>query len=262
MAAEFCPSCGNPLPANAQFCPKCGGALPAGASASSLGLPPPIGMGAPPSSGSGAGGPPDRPLAELLGVQSTREFLLQHLLIGPKHSYRVMSKAKTHLFSVGENVHEERQALWNSFVHPAQPGEPRVQFHWGAGAVRPVMSYWGLEDFAGNLRGTLTLGAHRAGGTATLANAAGEAVLTVEVTRGVASITATATTADGRPVLEVRSKMLHRNFPITDPTGGEVANIHEPLASVRDTLALELKGNADPVHVTVLAILVDHFWGK
>ena len=261
MATGFCPRCGNPLPPNAEFCPKCGGALPASGSAPGPGLPPPPAAGFPPP-GSGAAPGSERPLAELLGVQSTRAFLLQHVLIGPKHSYRVMSPAKVHLFSVGENVHEERQALWNSFVHPTRPGDPRFQVEWGAGAGRGVMSYWGLEDFAGNLRGSLALATHRGGGTATLTNAGGESLLRVEVTRGMASITANATDADGRPVLATHSKEFHRNFPITDPAGAVVANIHEPLASVRDTFALDIVGAADPVHVTVLAILIDHFQGK
>lgn len=251
MATGFCPKCGSPLSPGAQFCSNCGSPLPTASDAeatSSIAEP-----FSPP--------PAERPLAVLLGVQNTRRFLLQHLLIGPKHSYRVMNVENVRLFTVGENLAAERQARWDNFVHPARPGEPRFKVTWGAASVPPQVDYWGLEDFAGNLRGALSLEIRRGQGTATLTDAAGATVLTVAVTRHPTSITAEASDATGRPILEARGDLFHLHFSIHDVSGAEVARVHEAAASLRDTYTLDLVGNVDAVHAAVFTILVDHYKG-
>jgi len=252
MASMFCPKCGSPHPSGAQFCSSCGSPLPTA----------PAPAGAPPIAESPLGPPAERSLSELLGVQNTRRFLLQHLLVGPKHSYRVMNLENIRLFTVGENLHEERQAVWNSFVHPSRAGESRFQVTWGAASVPPQVSYWGLEDFAGNLRGSLSLEVRRGQGTATLTDASGATVLTVAVTRHPTSITAEATDATGRPILEARGDVFRLHFSIHDVSGAEVARVHEAAVSLRDTYNLELVGNVDAVHAVVFTILTDHFKGK
>jgi uncharacterized protein YxjI len=194
-------------------------------------------------------------------VQNTRQFRLQHLLVGPRHSYRVTNPENVRLFTVGENLAEERQALWNNFVHPSQPGEPRFKVTWGAASVPPQVSYWGLEDFAGNLQGSLSLEVRRGQGTATLTDASGATVLTVAVTRHPASITTEASDAAGRPILEARGDLFHLRFSIHDASGAEVARVHEAAASLRDTYTLELVGNVDPVYAVVFTILIDHYKG-
>jgi uncharacterized protein YxjI len=259
MAAAFCMKCGAAVPPEAQFCAACGAPVttPQGAPPAPLPSDPPP----PPPAAAAPNSVPSPPLAQVLGVQGARKFLLQHLLVGARHSYRVMDHEKRHLFSVGENVREERQALWNNFVHPAQPGQPAVQFHWGAGLQVPP-SFWGIEDAAGNLRGRLSLQAENGRMVATLADATGNAQMAVNVVRGMASLTAQAAGPDGRPTLEARGNLMHHNFAIHDAGGAEVAKIHESYVSARDTYNLDLVGNVDPVSATVFAILIDHFKGK
>ena len=252
MATVFCPKCGTPLPPGAQFCSKCGSPLPAS----------PTVTDASPMAEIAFSPPADRPLSELLGVQNTRQFLLQHLLVGPKHSYRVMNLEKVRLFTVGENLSEERQARWNSFVHPVRPGEPRFKVTWGAASAPPQLDYWGVEDFAGNLRGALSLEVRRGQGTATLTDAAGATLLSVEVTRHPTSITAQASDGAGQPLLAMRGELFHLHFSIEDALGREVARVREAIASVRDTYAVDLVGTVDPVHAVVFAILVDHYKGR
>jgi hypothetical protein len=202
--------------------------------------------------------PPTIALASLLGVQGTQRFLVQHLLIGPAHSYRVMDHEKRPLFSVGENVRAERQEMWGRFMQPAIP--TNFQVNWGPRA--PPVSYWVVDDAGGNARAALALNVHGGGAVATLSDMAGAPLLAIQVTRGLASITAQATTADGRPVLEARGNLFHHNFSLHDGSGGEVAKIHESYVSMRDTYNLDLVGPVDPVHATVFAILIDHFKGK
>lgn len=204
-----------------------------------------------------AGGPP---LSEQLGVQNVQKFLLQHLLVGPKHSYRVMDLEKRHLFTLGENVREERQVGWMTLLGHA-PGGPMERVSWN-GVDHPAMSYWVVDDNAGNLRGTLTLQVHHGGALSTLADAAGAPSLVVNVSRGALSLSANATSSDGRPMLEARGNLMHHNFSIHDASGAEVAKIHEAWASMRDTYHLELVGPVDPVSTVVFAVLIDHYKGK
>jgi hypothetical protein len=281
MTAQFCMGCGQPLTSGAQFCSSCGtpvqqvspsaaatpppsGAVPAAApGAFDPGpSPPQAAAGLAPVSGPGPAPPTPSgpPLSTQLGVQGTSQFLLQHLLIGPKHSYRVMDPEKRHLFTIGENMREEVQVGWQNLLGHAPGGEPGM-VNWG-GVAHPMMSYWVLNDVAGNLRGTLTLQVNQGAAMCTLADAAGLPSLIVNVTHGALSITADATTSGGQPMLEARGNLMHHNFSIHDASGTEVAKIHEAWASMRDTYHLELVANVDPLSAIVFAILIDHYKGK
>jgi hypothetical protein len=172
-----------------------------------------------------------------------------------------MDHEKRHLFTVGENVREERQEMWHNFMHPTVAGGPGAHVSWG-GSTFPAVSYWAFDDLQGNVRGGLKLQIERGGSVTTLADASGTPQLVVNVTRGMTSMTATATGPDGRPILEARGNLFHHTFSIHDSTGIEVAKIHEAFASLRDTYHLELMGNVDPVAAIVFAILIDHYKGK
>lgn len=260
MAAEFCTKCGKPISPGSQFCASCGS--PTGGSAQSPGSgAPTVEFGASPASAGQPAPPAGMPLSALLGVQGSRRFLVQHLLVGPKHSYRILDPEKRHLFTVGENVRQERQEMWHNMFHPSASGQSGFHAAWGYNSV-PELAYWALDDFAGNARGALGLHGTAGNADATLVDATGAPVLVVHVGRGFSSITAQATSPDGQPILEARGSTFHRNFSLHDARGVEVAKIHEPLASVRDTYAVDLVGPVDPVYAIVFAILIDHFKGK
>jgi|HubBroStandDraft_2_1064218.scaffolds.fasta_scaffold61706_2 hypothetical protein len=260
MAAGVCMNCGMPIPPGTATCASCGqpvGGPPAGPDPSipfaDSGVPPP-----PPSPAPAVAAPP---LSVLLGVQSSRKFLLQHVLVGPKHSYRVLDPEGRHLFTVGENVRDERQAQWDNLVRLAGPGESAVHIYWG-GVPHPVRAIWAVDDFAGHLRGTVTLRVEHGAATATVADLAGVPSFTVSVTRGVMSITAVAAGPDGRPMLETRGNLIGHTFSLHGPGDVELARIHEAMVSVRDTYHLDLVGTVDPVAALVFAILIDHYKGK
>jgi hypothetical protein len=200
------------------------------------------------------------PLSEQLGVQGTRNFLLQHVLIGARHSYRVMDAQNRHLFSVGENLREERAQFWQSLVSPVAPMAHGLQVNWGG--PPPAPSYWVIDDASGNARGALALQVHRGGAVATLSDLAGSPAFVVQVNRGIASITASGAGPGGQGLLEARGNLFHHNFSLHDGAGAEVAKIHEAFVSVRDTYHLDLVGRADPVSALVFAILIDHYKGK
>lgn len=259
--AQFCASCGTPVapaPVNPGLAPQ----VPAaGAPSSAIVNPTPPSGTNPLTAPTGLpGAPASPPLSTVLGVQNETKFLLQHVLLGAKHSYRVMDLEKRHLFTVGENLREERQVGWMGLLGHVPGGEvPMVNWN---GVSHPSMAYWVLDDATGNLRGTLTLQAHVRGAMCTLADEGGTPSLIVNVTRGPLSITANATSSDGRPMLETRGELLHHNFSVHDPSGTEVAKIHEAWASVRDTYHLEMVRSADPLSAIVFAILIDHYKGK
>jgi zinc-ribbon domain len=260
MAAAYCVQCGRPLAPDAQFCASCGTPVPTASSGSGADAPT-LDMGATGGSTASPSAPPaGLPLATLLGVQGARSFLVQHLLIGPRHSYRVLDPKKRHLFTIGEDVRQERREMWNNLFHPAS-GQSGFRVAWGYNS-RAELGYWVLEDFAGNARGALELQGTAAEAGATLVDATGTPVAAFRVGRGLTSLEATATTPDGQPILEARGKTFHRNYSLHTATGIEVARIHEPMASVRDTYAVDLVGPVDPVNAIVFAVLVDHFKGR
>ena len=267
MASQFCMSCGQPLASGAQFCANCGNRVsqapsaPGPASLALGGTPGPSGGLASPAAPATVAPPAPAPsISEQLGLQNVRRFLLQHLLVGPKHSYRVMDLEKRHLFTLGENVREDRQVGWQQLLGHIPGGSvPMVSF---GGVDHPGTSYWVIDDMAGNIHGTLTLQLSGHTAMCTLADASGTPTLVVNVTHHPLKIEANATSSDGRPMLEARGNLLHHNFSIHDASGAEVAKIHEAWASVRDTYNLEMVGNVDPLSAIVFAVLIDHYKGK
>lgn len=264
MASAACANCGQPLPPGAQFCVSCGTPVSA-----------PLASGAPPAPGFDVGAPPGAPtqpaapsggppLAAQLGLEGPRKFLLQHLLVGARHSYRILDGEKRHLCSFGENLHAEREALVQQIFHPApNPSSgSRIQVHWGTTGFSRTW-FWVVEDAGGNIRGTITLQESGPRGLSTVADPSGSPVLAVQTHRsGFETLEASASAPDGRPTLEARGKLLHHDFGIFAPGGGEVARVHEAWVSARDTFAVDLVGPADPLAVLVLAVLIDHFKGR
>jgi hypothetical protein len=253
VAAAFCIRCGQPLPAEAQFCQSCGTPVAA----------PNVGPGPGPASSAGAAAPPlafaGPPLADQLGLRGARSFLLQHLLIGAKHSYRVLDGQKRHLCSFGEDWPAERAAVVQRLFHPPQPPPGSHLVTWG-----PVesLAYWVIDDGAGQLRGTVALDARGTKGQATVCDATGAPSFIVQTSRsGLSKLDATVVSPDGRPMLEARGGVLQHNFSIHDAAGIEVAQVHEAWASARDTYAVDVVGSADPLGVLMLAVLIDHFKG-
>jgi len=243
MSATFCMKCGKPLPDGAQFCLGCGtpvvGAAPSAAPSQETPFPPP-----PP--------PPGPPLAEVLGLQGGRSFLLQHQLTGFGRNYRVLNAEKRHLFTVKENLGQEISSNFMGGMLGNQGS--------GLGSTAFVQRTlaWTVHDGAGNLRGNIAFQISGYHATSTLTDAAGTPLLVVNVERGlVGGMTATAALPDGRPMFQTKGNLIHHNFSILDPAGREVAKIHEAWASVRDTYSLDLVAPVEPLAPLIFAILID-----
>jgi len=254
VVSQFCTKCGAALGDGAQFCARCGAAVTTGpAPAVVTGAPPPPDFSVPP--------PPPLSLADSLGVGFTRNFLIQHLLVGPKHSYRVMSRQKAHLFTIGENLHAERQAIWDTFIRPATGGtRSGGAFRWIEAPTYTAI--WGLEDRENNLRGAFRLGYRSGLEDALLTDASGTPIVEVHISFGMESFEATAALPNGLPVLSCKGSRLHHNFTIQEPRGAEVAKLHEDYVSARGTYNLDILGSIDPVYPILLAVLIDNSKGK
>ncbi len=246
MAAPFCSKCGQPLPEGAQFCLSCGT---------------PVAPSAPPlSSATAPPAAPVPPLGVQLGLGATRSFLLQHLLIGPKHSYRVLDAAKRPLLALGEDYGAERSA-WSQQVRTAWESRP-AGVTWGRSPFEAT-SFWIIEDPSRTPRGSVVLRHSGRRGECVVSGPGGapEFVVRIEPS-GLAGLAATALAPDGRPILESKGNLFHHEFGLHDASGAEVVKVHEAWVSARDTFSVDLTGPVDPMAAIVLAVLIDHFKGK
>jgi uncharacterized protein YxjI len=246
MAALFCPKCGKPLPEGAQFCTVCGSPIPA------AGATPPAGQGLPPSPPPPPPPPSGPPLTDVLGLRGGRNFLLQHELTGVGRSYRVLTPDKRHLFTVKENLRQEMRSNFMGGLLGQQ----------GTGIGGMALAHrtfaWTVHDAAGNLRANITFQISGYHAVSTLTDSAGAPVLVVNVDRGlVGGLAATAGLPDGRPLFQTHGNLIRHNFSITDPSGRELAKIHEAFASLRDTYNLDLVADVDPLGPLIFAILID-----
>jgi len=196
--------------------------------------------------------PPGPPLTDVLGLRGGRNFLVQHQLTGVGRSYRVLTPEKRHLFTVQENLRQEiRSNFLGGLLGQSGSGVTAL-----GGAHRTVA--WTVHDAAGNVQGNITFQISGYHAVSTLTDASGAAVLVVNVDRGlVGGLKATAGLPDGRPLLQTKGNLIHRNFSITDSSSQEVARIHEAFASIRDTYNLDLVRATDPLGPLIFAILID-----
>ncbi|MGI0131442.1 MAG: hypothetical protein ACREDE_08925 [Thermoplasmata archaeon] len=111
--------------------------------------------------------------------------------------------------------------------------------------------------WGGNPQATVTVQVSGFSAASVLADTAVTPFLMVNVNRGlVERLAATAATSDGRPMVQTEGNQIRHNFSIHDPSGHEVAKIHEAWASVRVTYDLDLLGEVDPLCALIFAILI------
>jgi len=183
------------------------------------------------------------PLSTTLGLEGVQKFMLQHQLLSGARVYQVLTHEKRHLFTLRENSQQEMMAR-------SQGGAP-------AGIGSRVF-IWSVVDPSGTVQGAVSIQETGNAAVSTVADASGKAILAVNVQRGMAGgLNAMAAFPDGRPMFTAKGNLMRHNFSIHDPTGAEVAKIHEAWASVHDTYSLVLTGSVDPVCPLVFAILID-----
>ena len=145
MAAQYCTTCGKPLPSGALFCVGCRSAVGGGASSTPSMGPPGAGALDLPS----LGGPP---LGAVLGLDGSRNFLLHHQLVSAGRNYRVLNHEQRHLFTVKEDVRQEFPENFLGRMGPQETG-----FHVGRVALGTRTFSGTVADSGGNLRATIAI---------------------------------------------------------------------------------------------------------
>jgi hypothetical protein len=259
VGSQFCSACGAALEPGAQFCAACGAVVA---------LPPSVAPSPSPAAPPPSAVPADsveRPLSVLLGVQTARQFWVQHIPDASRHSYQVANPSGVVLFHIGSPASPQHRARWMQARGGRPSGLQLGPVHFGPPphhAGNPTRrEEWGLEDFGGNLRAELLLVDHGAVATSTLSSVAGQPLLTVQVTRSFSKVDAKAAGPDGQLLLEARGSLHHPQFALHDAAGGLVATVRQEVAAGHSSYRIELVGAADPVDVTVFAVLIDTFKG-
>lgn len=192
------------------------------------------------------------PLSETLGLRGGRNFLLQHQFTALGRSYRVMNSEKRQLFTVKEELEQELNTNLDRLLGQQGAGAE------GLAALGQRVFLWTVRDATGAVRGGLQFRTSGFHAVATLVDSAGVPLLVVNVDRSVVGgLTATAAFPDGRPMFQTHGNLIHHNFSIADPSGRELAKIHEAWASVRDTYGLDLVADVDPLGPLIFAIIID-----
>ena len=241
--------CGTALPADAGFCSGCGaptagGPLP---QSSAPTAPPPLTFEA-----SSASAPAAPGIVAALGLQGRRNFLVQHQILSLGHSYRVMDTENRHLFTVEGNA---GQNLSGNVLGGILGGSDS---YLGRLAARSTNMSYTLVSANGVGLGTILKEGGANQSTFTLADSSGQRLFVITLQRGVmGGITATAVGADGRPMLQTSGNLVRHNFAIKDPTGSELAKVHEAWVAIRDTYNVDILGSIDPVYPLVFTILID-----
>ncbi len=244
MAAQFCMKCGKPIPEGAQFCQGCGSPVAAAAGSPAPPPPPP-----PPPSGVPSAAPTGD-LSGALGLRGQKNFLVQHQVISLGHSYRVMDAHKHHLFTVRGDA---GQNLQGNLLAGALGGG-----YLGRLAGRSVNMTYSLVTEGETVHGQVLKEGGGNQSTFTLTDPAGQRWLVVHLQRGVmGGITATAVNPAGQPMMQTSGNLLRHNFVIKDPSGKELAKVHEAWVAVRDTYNVDLMGEIDPMYPLVFTILID-----
>ncbi len=249
MAGPFCMKCGAARPPDAGFCPSCG-APTVGAplpTATASVAPPALTFGAPNVNAPAAIGS-----VAALGLQGRRNFLVQHQILSLGHSYRVMDTENRHLFTVEGNA---GQNLSGNVLGGILGGSDS---YLGRLAARSTNMTYALVNANGVGLGTIMKEGGANQSTFTLADSSGQRLFVITLQRGaMGGITATAVGADGRPMLQTSGNLVRHNFVIRDPTGNELAKVHEAWVAIRDTYNVDIIGSIDPVYPLVFTILID-----
>lgn len=249
MSGQFCMKCGTALPADAAFCANCGTPTPAGS------VPLPSAPAAPPGStgGTSTTAPPTTAgLVATLGLEGRKNFLVQHQVLSLGHSYRVMDPEKRHLFTVqgdaGQNL--RGNALGRMMGGPDS--------YLGRLAARSTNMTYTLVDANGTGLGRILKEGGANESTFTLADSFGQRLFVIMLKRGVmGGITASAVGPDGKPMLQTSGNLIRHNFMIKDPSGRDLAKVHEAWVAVRDTYNVDMVASIDPVYPLVFTILID-----
>lgn len=269
MAAAFCMSCGKPLTAGAAFCMSCGtpvanAAPAAGGAPTAPGTPmaPPSAAppGPPPPMAPPAGSVPPPPaggpsLSALLGLEGKRQFIVQHQVLSLGHSYRVMDHEKRHLFAVKGDVAQQAESHVMGSLMERATGSSYL----GRIGERSTNITYTLVDARETIIGSFTKQGGANESVFTLTDLQGRPWVSVTLNRGgFGGITATAVYPDGRPMMQTHGNLMRHDFRIRDPSGAELAKVHEAWAAVRDTYNIDIEGNLDPLYPLVFAILIDY----
>lgn len=248
MASQFCMKCGTALSPEAAFCSNCGTPVAAPPPSPTLQIGPGRTLTPPrsPAAASTAG------LVSALGLQGQRSFLVQHQVLSLGHSYRVMDPQRQHLFTVQGNT---GQNLLGNALGSRLGGSGS---YLGRMVTRSVNMTYTLVHPGGAALGTILKEGGPNQSTFTLADSSGQGLFVISLQRGLmGGITATAASANGRPMLQASGNLIRHNFMIKDPQGVDQAKVHEAWVAIPNTYNVDMIGRIDPVYPLVFTILID-----
>ena len=192
------------------------------------------------------------PLGQVLGLEGSKQFLVQHQWFSEGRNYRVLNHEKRHLFTIVENAGQE---LWANLFHSQQP--PKMGFSVQFGAS-PHTFIWAIDGPNRTRLGLIQIQIHGMSVVASVVDTSGTPVVSIHIKKGMmGGLDATAAYPDGRPMFEAKGNLLRHSFQMHDPSGGVIAKIHEAFVTTRDTYNLDVVGNVDPLYPLLLAIMID-----
>lgn len=200
-------------------------------------------------------------LSTRLGIEGKKRFLLQHELLARGHIYRVLGPEKKLFFTVEEDIHEELEWLVLGQHPPQPPAQPAPEE--GPRPAPAVALVWSIVDSSGVPQAKISVEAVKNSTVSTVREISGVPVFAVGVSSSLlGDVNVTAAFPDGRPMFQSRENLLRHDFTVQDPSGKDIAKIHEAWVSAHDTYDLELGGDVDPLGPLVLAIVIDRMKGK
>jgi uncharacterized protein YxjI len=163
-----------------------------------------------------------------------------------------MDPEKRHLFTVQGNA---GQNLKGNALGGFMGGSDS---YLGRMMARSVNMSYTLVNASGVALGTILKEGGANQSTFTLADSSGRPLFVISLQRGMmGGITATAASADGKPLLQTSGNLVRHNFMIKDAQGVDQAKVHEAWVAVRDTYNVDMVGAIDPVYPLVFTILID-----
>jgi hypothetical protein len=170
------------------------------------------------------------------------------------HSYRVMDEQKNHLFTVRGDAGQNLTGNLLGGLVGGATGSGYLQRMAGR-SVNMTYTLVGAQDTP---LGTIRKEGGANSSVFTLTDLQGQPWVRITLERGLmGGITATAVYPDGRPMMQTHGNLLRHNFLIKDPSGADLAKVHEAWVAIRDTYNLDILGSIDPLYPLVYAILID-----
>ncbi len=218
------------------------------------------------------GNPPDSPdpakaAAVELGLANLTSFAVVQAAFGDNWSYQVRSPSGQLLFSIVANPGTELvNMILEGFRQRPPPNPDHKWIRLGGAPVLPAF-HWQILASSGTPWGTIAVQptlvplksiVSTMKLTYTALDRSNAVIAAVDVeNHALGGFTATAMSADGKPLFSATGDTLGHNFVMVDPAGAEVVSVHEPWVAFTAAFGIDLKAPVNPVAPVLFAIIID-----